>query len=439
MVLEGATATDTFTDAPPSSDTDPYSTTSPSDLPSPPTGRSAHQTYNVDAAKLPQPFKLFGLIGPSLTTQHFELIKHQCDFASQMLNRDLSQPEVDAFAYHTAKSVRVASYGAPVGISLGAIQAWRTQGTMKFPFYQPKNIDPNVFGPLRGQFARSAWTVTRAQAYWFVGWVLGELFFASYAVSVGSAGKAMDGRLKEFNEALRRRIAEGKPLGEIAGARPPPGQRGSVTTPEGRMDEMVNRLPRENFEGERIRPGVAPRGQRQREREVDDASPTGGAFLDDHGDAGTDTGLLSDEQMQRRDRKQQSDAGGQAENRANTFAMEKVTSQPKNFDSDDASPAAQTEKPAKEYPKGSTWERIRREAATGRSEKSGSAWSRAGSDSGVKKEQRDGSTLGDSFSFSETEEERQLAKTEAQKDFDARLDRERAGGDFNEERRGRRW
>lgn len=39
--------------------------------------------------------------------------------------------------------------------------------------------------------------------------------------------------------------------------------------------------------------------------------------------------------------------------------------------------------------------------------------------------------MGDSFTFSKTEEERNLAQIEAQKEFDARVEKERRGGDFS--------
>jgi len=42
----------------------------------------------------------------------------------------------------------------------------------------------------------------------------------------------------------------------------------------------------------------------------------------------------------------------------------------------------------------------------------------------------------DSFTFDEREEDRQLAKAEAQRDFDARIERERQGRDFAEGSRG---
>jgi hypothetical protein len=45
----------------------------------------------------------------------------------------------------------------------------------------------------------------------------------------------------------------------------------------------------------------------------------------------------------------------------------------------------------------------------------------------------------DSFSFSQGEEDKQLAKTEAQKEFDARLERERSGKDFDEGSGRKRW
>jgi len=51
----------------------------------------------------------------------------------------------------------------------------------------------------------------------------------------------------------------------------------------------------------------------------------------------------------------------------------------------------------------------------------------------------EGSTIIDGFSFSSSEADRQLAKSEAQRDFDARLEQERAGKDFADRGQGRRW
>lgn len=105
-------------------------------------------------------------------------------------------------------------------------------------------------------------------------------------------------------------------------------------------------------------------------------------------------------------------------------------SQSHSFDSSSSNSAASNS----DAGGGSAWDRIRAHA-TGSSNPAStqceSAWSRTrGSGSEVKRESKTDSTVGDSFSFSDAEEERQLAKSEAQKEFDARIERERNGKDF---------
>jgi hypothetical protein len=104
-------------------------------------------------------------------------------------------------------------------------------------------------------------------------------------------------------------------------------------------------------------------------------------------------------------------------------------------DSGDMSPiSGGSESP---YPRESAWDRIRREAASGQSQSQSP--STTGSNVDRRQAARQKVTSGDSFTFSATDEERQLAKQEAQKDFDARLEKERQGRDFEEGSVGRKW
>ena len=88
-------------------------------------------------------------------------------------------------------------------------------------------------------------------------------------------------------------------------------------------------------------------------------------------------------------------------------------------------------------PQGSAWDRLRRgekptpipQNSGGKPPPSQSQWSRRQSE--TQREQTEGSTTGN-FAFSKTEEERNYAKEEAQKEFDARVERERRGGDFSQ-------
>lgn len=151
--------------------------------------------------------------------------------------------------------------------------------------------------------------------------------------------------------------------------------------------------------------------------------------MDDYKQEAQDTGLLTDEQLNARARKEQSNADRAErleESRAAAQAQSRIDQSRRNNNSsgDDASPQAA---PAPRS-SGSAWDRIRAESANSKSSPRQSPTNTPQ----VRNEQQEGSTLGDSFSFSSSDEERQLAKIEAQKEFDARVERERQGGDFSE-------
>jgi hypothetical protein len=140
---------------------------------------------------------------------------------------------------------------------------------------------------------------------------------------------------------------------------------------------------------------------------------------------------LTDDQLNARTRKEQSSADRAEraeESRVAAYAQSRVDQSRRNNhnSTDDASPLVSSQPaPARS---GSTWDRIRQESASSK----GSPRQSPTNTPQIRREQQEGSTLGDSFSFASSDEERQLAKTEAQKEFDARVERERQGGDFAE-------
>lgn len=161
--------------------------------------------------------------------------------------------------------------------------------------------------------------------------------------------------------------------------------------------------------------------------EWDDASPTGGAFTNDYGDSSSDTGILNDAQMIQRQTQQQADAwSSPTESRTNTVDLNKAAPQRPGADRQAAN---QGEGAASAPQGGSSWERLRQKAASGTPSISGTP----------RRSQVDSSPGDDSFSFSQGDEDKQLAKSEAQKDFDARLERERTGRDFDEGNGRKRW
>lgn len=435
MVLEEATRPDeSFTsDAPPSNDADRYgdsnsnpqytSTREPS-YASVARDASKSQIF-VNVAALPKPFSLAGdRPHPPVL---IESIQDSCRFAQQVLGRPCTQDEANAFAYHAAKTYRVASFGSPVGMAAASVQFFRGRQTFRFPGYTPfkegSGFSKDRLGPFRGQLARAGWQTLRLTSYWMLGSVAGAVFFGSYAVSLSLAGRAMDPRLKDFTERLKQLQKEGVSTQSIR-----------------RQQDIENTTQEETFEQRRQRRGVQAMSRESMQNQNrsqaaqsqsstqswDEASPTGGAFSSDYADASSDTGVLDDAQMIQQQTRQQSHAQSTSadSNEASTFDLNKAAPQ---RPSAGRQAANQGEGAAEAPPSGSSWERLRQQAAN-----------RSGPGSGASRPARSGtSSDDDSFSFSSGDEDRQLAKSEAQKDFDARLERERTGRDFDEGKK--RW
>ena len=417
MVLEGSTSSDSsFSDTFPSSDIDPYASDNASK------GSSGSEFalvspqpdgIYVDMSTLPRRWSIFGqraheakLVGALRDTNAF---------AASVLQRPVKQEEADALALLLTKSVRMASYGTPVGTLFAGAMAYRSQKEMRFPGWAPfkegSRFSRDSFGPLKGSVARAAWQVSRLSAWGLVGTMAGSIFFGSYALSVNLTGRAMDPRLKEFNDALKSRSQRG--LGrENAGkvGNQEAGPKGMETYDMARQRRDAQGIGRSGFK----RPGQT----------TDDASPTGGAFSEDHAEMIGSTGFLSEEEVRRA-----ADARSESPRNQNARAYEQSSTASRQSTADSTSPKVGREVPASRQ-SGSTWDRLRNDAMTGEQKRSHRSAQPSGSDV----------SLGDSFSFSSSDEERQLAKSEAQRDFNARVEREREGKSFEEKGGGRdRW
>lgn len=436
MVLEDATRPDdpseSFqSDTPPSNDADQYGDSNP------PYTATRQPTYAsvakdgsqskifVNVAALPKPFLSGNSPHPPFL---IESIQDSCRFAQQVLQRPCTQEEADAFAYHAAKTYRVASFGSPIGIALGSLQHFRGRKTYRFPGYSPfkegSYFSKDRLGPFRGAAARAGWQTMRLASYWMLGSVVGAMFFGSYAVSLSLAGRAMDPRLKDFTEALKKLQKEGVSTQAIRRQQDVNGTTQEETFEQRKQRFGVQARSRESMQNQAQNPG--PAQAQSSTQSWDDASPTGGAFSSDYADASSDTGLLDDAQMiQKQTRQQADDESASAENRASTFDLNKAAPQRPSA----GRQAANQGEGVAEVPQGgSTWDRLRQQAAKGSGPSAG----------GPRAARGQASSDEDSFSFSQGDEDRQLAKAEAQKEFDARLERERAGKDF-EGNGGKRW
>jgi len=304
-----------------------------------------------------------------------------------------------------------------MGIAGGWWRAYNSAGTFRFPFRQPnlEKFTPTAFPSAKRAFitgprAILAWHAARVGLYAMVGSWIGQLLFGSYALSVVGVGEISDKRLQKYVEAVRRRAQ--KSQGAIYGPQRHPNGAG---------------------------PGTERDSERGRRPAIDDdASPTGGVY----GESEDSMYGMSQNETAGMSEPQQKEPMAPTADSTGAYQTER---QPRNFDEDfdDASPtggrgpAADTGSSS-----GSTWDRIRRQAAShpagshesswpsgsgpGRGQSSGQAISR--NKNGTTS---DAASPGDNFSFSSADEDRQMAKGEAQKEFDDRVERERRGGDFN--------
>lgn len=388
MVLDDATASasDSFADDP--SDNDPYSTKPSSN------GRN---TLTIDMGSLPHPTPIIGpLIGYS-EQSIANGIRENLSALQHTLKRPLTQEEAPVLAYYFAKAKATASYGAVLGMLGGAVRCYQTADIFRFPFWRPKpeKFDPNVFLAFKGQRARLAWHVARFWPYVIIGQLIGTLLGSNYGMTVAAVGMQRDKRLTNFNEDMKKAIRG------MRGNSPLPGGR----TPVPAQDRSSSPWPSRNTTDD------------------DMSSTAGNDSWSGSADGSTDAGVISDSQRRALERS--------SEFNKNTRG---ATKQPPPYD--DASPTSGLF-PLNEDKNsgGSAWDRIRRNAASGQAQPD--QRSHPNTARPIQGEQSESSTLGDSFSFSSTDEERQLAKAEAQREFDDRLERERKGGDFDD--RGKRW
>ncbi|KAI4161965.1 MAG: hypothetical protein LQ342_004413 [Letrouitia transgressa] len=415
MVLNTSPSSE-FYDASPENTADAYDSSSSSDFWS-----SNNQSYYVSLGQLSQPFPLIGPLFGYTQQYRARALKQRLLKHTEVLGRPLLPKEVDSIVYHSNKGIVYASYGTPISFAIGCQRAWASRETSKFPFVGEVKQEGSIWDGqrirvagrdlLKGETAKRFMLGLRLSVYGGLWMVCGSIFFASYAGVTVAVGEMRDPILREFNTALNRKLTQGmkaqeanKDSNEIEG----PGPRNA---------------------------GEYRKYMRQKKADQDDASPSAEGF--DYGANGANETEPSDSQIRSQKARQQIELlKSSTTKRASDSGRQTFEREPVSFseDFDDASPAGGSRGVGDQN--GTAWDRIRRQASnpSGEVQQRGPRQTR-----GVRKEQQAGSTSGGSFTFSNEEEERQLAKDEAQKDFDARLERERQGGDFSSSPRSGRW
>lgn len=403
MVLQDVgTPGDSFSDNPYPSDNNAYTSTAPDG-----------QRY-FDATNLPQPVPLVGpLLGFSSRAVRLRT-EATIAYGEQRLRRSLTPEEALALAGHLYKLEQTKSYFTAASVSAGVYRWYSTWESNKYPFFKPKpeSIDPNKFMFVRGpmaSYARHSW---RFACYTLVASELGKL--AGTVFGQPAAGKAtlQDPRLQQFSVELRDSITS-----ETARAH---NRTAKSSADERRAEWEAAAKARADGNGN----AETQSSVRKPTYAGDDMSPTAGneswpsSSENSWGESGSPELAPAS-----------SDSAPPTPPRQQPYSQR--SRRPARRDEDDASPTGgmfQDEVQRESRPGESAWDRLRR----------GGVPAQQGPPRGSQpphREQREGSTLGDSFTFVESDDDRKREKERAQREFDARVEQERKGQEFNENRK----
>jgi hypothetical protein len=433
MVLQDIenTAPDSFSDNPNPSDNDPYAS---------PSSPSLASGERFDASSMPQPIPIIGpFIGFSSRALQFKA-DTTLKFAEKKLGRTLHPEEAQALAYHIYKLEKSKSYYAAGGASGGIYRWYATMSTYQYPFYKPKveSIDVNKFGPIKGPAANLARHTWRFGLYALVAGQMGSIIGQLIAQPIAAYETSIDPKLEQFGAEIKAASASDGRKNE---------ERGRLI--EERRKEFEARRDREKTGG--MVPPYGSRGQERRQMQSngdeDDMSPTAGN--EPWGTSPSPTsawGDFSEDSSQPKSQRQQGSPSTDARTRRHAPYQSAQSAPPSSslpFD-DDASPTGgvfhsettnQQTQPLSR-PGESSWERLRRSA--GNASSAGPSQQERISRFASSRPAASGSTVGDDFTFSEGQEQRDMERERSQREFDERLERERQGGDFNEGS-GKRW
>lgn len=349
---------------------------------------------SIDFDSLPRPL-------PYLSRYRLEkFVDTRMNVASTLLQRPVTQYEGEAVAWWSAKYLAIYSYGSPLGVGAGLYLAYRGRASFQYPFVKPdmtkfqKDVFPAKLGWLKGPPAVIAHHATRALLYGYLGKFFGMALVGAYAISVAETGMRGDPRLTAVNDALRQHKKDTKHSGDQQERRP-----SVLVSTSNQYDDGAS--PSKDSHGP------------EDERYVDGYS--GGKNNYGYQNASNTKDMAWEEDQQQpvtRDTTSQGHSPRQQEKPFDFFDEDSPTGGLAM--TDERVPAQRSE------PVGSAWDRIRRGetiSPTRRAQKTPTRERRKAAD-------------GDSFTFSKTDEERSYAKEEAQKDFDARVEKERAGKNF---------
>lgn len=339
--------------------------------------------------------------------------------------RQLTQQEAEGVAYQVSRRTLYSFAGNFVGLGVGYAVAWRSREKMKFPFRAPQPIErynnfPNRYIPfLKGDYARTAWHLTRANI-WASLWVLLlSPVFSSMGAVAFATGLSQEQRTRELANTLEQ-YAKNRPIDmtrrEEASQRAMRGTRNQGDQPpQASKDQPYPQTTSDSYDD-----------QVSQEWERDTAK----ADFETGASRGTGDFRSTDPMPP------------SSRGRADAQSSDETTQSDQGvffYDEDDASPTAGN-RPRPVAQGGSTWARIRRgeSSASSSQQTQQHDYSQESSSSSTSSPPRGWrrpeapsqsdpqfQNSADSFSFSKTETDKQFVRDQAQKDFDDMVDRER--------------
>lgn len=371
--------------------------------------------FDPQKLNYPPPIPLLGLGRNSVTNRAQKAI----ETFTQHANRPPTPTEGQAIAGHLIGMDRARAGQAYLSASAGIYRWWVTMDKGRYPFYQPTDVNPNKFWLIEGPWANYARHSFRFALYTIVATQVGDAVTRTIFSGVTTRKIIEDPALKDLMKGLREKLEA---------------QRGSA----GHGENPVQRRMRESAEAHKqanARSSGAPSSESSNSSWDDDGmSPTAGneswstSTNGPWNDSAYSSNSTPDSRSSQASASQPPPAWG--------------TSQPPQQQSyDDSSPtgglfqtetennSSNTSGPA-EQQGGSAWERLRRGGAPSAPTQRPPPPRRS-----PYVAQREASTVGDSFTFAGSDEERQRAQEQAQREFDERLERERQGKDFSDNER----
>jgi hypothetical protein len=331
-------------------------------------------------------------------------IAHQVIVGAESTGRGLTPEERDLLAHVTAKRLVTMSYEPPISMAVAYFMERRGRSTFKFPFWTPKptSFDPGIFpsrnfpflvGMVQGSNATLLWHSLRFGCYFFFAHMFGNALFLSYAHTVQAATILKDPRLGDFRKSIQERL-KSRNGGRQMPSRPEDPSMQDAETPYGVVEDVDPNA-------------YGTTGSDDGQSPAETSSPTGAYARSQRG--------YSPRQQP-----------------APTQSVPPPSSEDFTDASlfDDASPVAPAARAgSSSYSSGgSAWDRVRQQS------RSGNVAGQSGSASTPRS--RSYGQTSDQYTYSKADEEKALAKDQAQKEFDAMLERERQG---ESDKANRRW